>query len=362
MVSVGVIAVDGTKVHANAGDRANRSFADIAREILEEAAAVDAAEDERFGEARGDELPPELADPAERRRRLREARRALEAERAAAEEPVAMQRHERLREARRRLDGERAANAQPMPHDRPSRLERAYERLTEDWLLEARVEAEHLAYRRRGISADGARRMGRPPAPADLPDEPTGTANVTDPDSRTLKTHRGYLQGYNAQAVTTEQQVIIAAELSIANGDMSLLEPMIRAAQRELGGAGIADTPGIVLADAGYWNTGHIERLVSDGLQTLVPPEARKRDTPRPGRVGGLYTFMRTVLAADHGRGVYAKRQGMIEPVFGDLKHNRRGSRFQRRGHAACRSEWRLMTATHNLLKLWRHTTALQTA
>jgi transposase len=362
MVSVGVIAVDGTKVHADAGDRANRSFADITREILAEADAVDAAEDERFGEARGDELPPELADPAERRRRLREARRALDAERAAREEPVAMQRQERLRDARRRLDAERAANAQSIARDRRARLERAYERLTEDWLLEARGEAEHQTYRQRGISSDGARRMGRAPRPAELPDEPTGTANVTDPDSRTLKTHRGYLQGYNAQAVTTEQQIIIAAEMSSANGDMSLLEPMVRAAQRELATAGVAATPGTVLADAGYWNAGHIQTLAGDGVQTLAPPEARKRATPRPGRVGGLYTFMRNVLAADHGRAVYAKRQGMIEPVFGDLKHNRRGARFQRRGHAACRLEWRLMTATHNLLKLWRHTSATAAA
>jgi len=67
---------------------------------------------------------------------------------------------------------------------------------------------------------------------------------------------------------------------------------------------------------------------------------------------------MRRALETDRGGGLYAKRQGMIEPVFGDLKFNRRCERFQRRGRAAARSEWRLITATHNLLKLWRHTNA----
>ena len=90
----------------------------------------------------------------------------------------------------------------------------------------------------------------------------------------------------------------------------------------------------------------------------LIPPDAGKRKGARPGWDGGLYAFMRRVLATDRGGELYAKRQGMIEPVFAHTKFNRRMDRFQRRGRSAVRSEWRLITATHNLLKLYKHTNA----
>ena len=90
----------------------------------------------------------------------------------------------------------------------------------------------------------------------------------------------------------------------------------------------------------------------------LVAPDADRRKEPRPGRRGGLYDFMRTVLATDRGQQLYAQRQVLVEPVFGQIKHNRGADRFARRGRAAARSEWRLLAATNNLLKLWRHTTA----
>ena len=94
---------------------------------------------------------------------------------------------------------------------------------------------------------------------------------------------------------------------------------------------------------------------LSRGIQVLIPPDALKRKDTRPGWHGGPDAFMRRVLETDHGGGLYRKRQGMIEPVFADTKFNRRIDRFQRRGRSACRSEWRLITATHNLLKLFRH-------
>ena len=94
----------------------------------------------------------------------------------------------------------------------------------------------------------------------------------------------------------------------------------------------------------------------------LIPPDAGKRKGARPGWDGGLYAFMRRVLATDRGGELYAKRQGMIEPVFADTKFNRRIDRFQRRGRSACRSEWRLITATHNLLKLHNHQIAAAAA
>jgi hypothetical protein len=93
-------------------------------------------------------------------------------------------------------------------------------------------------------------------------------------------------------------------------------------------------------------------------VTVLIPPDASTRAGARPGWNGGLYAFMRRVLATDQGGALYAKRQGMIEPVFADTKFNRGVDRFLRRGRAAARSEWRLTNAAHNLLKLWRHTTA----
>ena len=118
----------------------------------------------------------------------------------------------------------------------------------------------------------------------------------------------------------------------------------------------------MVLADAGYWHQIQMQRLMGDGLQVLIPPDANKRKGARPGWDGGLYTFMRRVLATPAGAELYRKRSAMIEPVFGHTKFNRKIDRFQRRGRAACRSEWRLITATHNLLKLHKHTTAPLTA
>jgi type IV secretory pathway protease TraF len=129
---------------------------------------------------------------------------------------------------------------------------------------------------------------------------------------------------------------------------------MVAAARHELVRAGVEQAPAVVLADAGYWHQVQMERLVAGGMTVLVPPDAKKRAGARPGWDGGLYAFMRRVLAIEPGRALYAKRQVMVEPVFADTKFNRRIDRFQRRGRAAARSEWRLVNAAHNLLKLWR--------
>ena len=130
---------------------------------------------------------------------------------------------------------------------------------------------------------------------------------------------------------------------------------MLHAAERELAAAQITGTPEVVLADAGYWHTEHIERLHARGLAVLVPPDAKKRKGERPGWQGGLYTLRRSLLATDTGAQLYTRRNVMIEPVFAHTKFNRGIDRFQRRGRAAARSEWRLITATHNLLKLHTH-------
>src|SRR4051794_23759991 len=323
LLRVGVVAVDGTKVHANASERATRDYEQIAREILEQAAEIDAAEDEQFGERRGDELPPALA--------TREGRQRW------------------LRDAQRRLDQRRAEEARPIPRSRAKRLVEARRRLDEELAVERRANAEYEAYRARGVMKDG-RRFGGPPKPYQPPDTPAGKINLSDLDSRNVKTARGWVQGYNAQAATTEQQIVIAAEVTIDSPDFGHLGPMVAATERELVEAGVSETPDVVLADAGYWHQAQMEDIVTRGIQVLVPPDANKRKGPRPGWDGGLYAFMRRVLATDLGAGIYAKRRVMIEPVFGDVKFNRRIDRFQRRGRSACRSEWRLIAAPHTLL------------
>jgi hypothetical protein len=114
----------------------------------------------------------------------------------------------------------------------------------------------------------------------------------------------------------------------------------------------------VVIADAGYWHKRQMENVVSRGTQALIPPDSGLRTSARPGWDGGLYAFMRRVLSTDRGKALYRKRHATIEPVFGQMKFNRRFDRFLRRGRSAVRSERRLYGASHNLLKLHSHRTA----
>ena len=220
--------------------------------------------------------------------------------------------------------------------------------------MECQANAAYDAYRARGVMKDG-RRFGRPPDPYQLPQTPTGKVNVTDPDSKNVKTPRGYMQGYNAQAVANEQQIVIAAEVNADSSDFGHLEGMVTTAQRELERVRVSDTVEVVVADAGYWHQKQMEGVINKGIQVLIPPDAGKRRGTRPGWDGGAYAHMRRVLESELGGGLYRKRKAMIEPVFANTKFNRRIDRFLRRGRSAVRSEWRLITATHNLVKLHKH-------
>jgi hypothetical protein len=170
------------------------------------------------------------------------------------------------------------------------------------------------------------------------------------------------MQGDDIQGVCNEHQIVIAAELNTDSPDFGHLEPMVTAAERELTAAGVTEKPRVVVADAGYWHHDQMDDLAGRGITVLVPPDAGKRKGARPGWDGGRYAFMRNVLSTDRGRQLYGKRRATIEPVFAHTKFNRRFDRFLRRGISACRSEWRLITATHNLLKLHSHQTAAAAA
>jgi hypothetical protein len=170
------------------------------------------------------------------------------------------------------------------------------------------------------------------------------------------------MQGHNTQGVCNEHQIVVAAELNTDSPDFGHLEPLVAAAERELTAAGVSEKPQVVVADAGYRHHDQTDDPPGRGITVLVPPDAGRRKGARPGWDGGRYAFMRNLLSTDRGKQPYAKRQATIEPVFAHTKFNRRLDRFLRRGIAACRSEWRLITATHNLLKLHSHHTAAAAA
>jgi transposase len=213
LVRVGTVALDGTKVAANAADKANRTVdkleAEVA-EILRQATAADQQEDRLFGDARGDELPPELASKAGRLARLRQAKAGLEAE--AAE--------------RQRRYQQRVADLAAAAHAR------------------GRQPRERTKPRRR-----------------DEAPNPKATVNVTDPDSRFLSTRKGSVQGYNAQAVVTERQIVVAAELTQDANDVQQLAPMLQAVDQTLAAAQIPQRPGTLLADSGYWSIANLTSI-----------------------------------------------------------------------------------------------------
>jgi DDE family transposase len=163
------------------------------------------------------------------------------------------------------------------------------------------------------------------------------------------------IQGYNAQAAVNENQIIVAAEVNVDPPDFGHLEPMLNAVRRELENIGIDQPPDAVVADAGYWHKAQMQRVTEAGIELLVPPDGGKREGTRPGWNDGLYEQLRDKLSTDYGNAIYRQRAITIEPVFGQIKFNRRIDRFLRRGRAAARSEWRLTAATHNLLKLHSH-------
>jgi hypothetical protein len=259
------------------------------------------------------------------------------------------------------LTERRAAEQRPIPKSRTGRLKEAKRRLEEEHEVHCQANQAYEQWRQTGRASDG-RRFGKPPNPYVPPELPDGRINITDLDSGSMRTLRGHMQGYNVQAACNEQQIVIAAEVSVVAPDFGSLEPMVTATLRELELAGIGDRPEVVLADAGYWHQAQMENVINHGMSVLIPPDATSRKGARPGWEGGYYDHMRRVLATDYGRGLYKRRQAMIEPVFAYTKFNRKLIRFMRRGRSAVRSEWRLMAATHNLLKLHNNQIATTTS
>lgn len=317
LVKSGVVALDGTKVKANASLSANRTQEHIEEEVrkmLAEAREKDEEEDQLFGrDSRGDEIPEELKDRGSRLARLKECR----------------------------------------------------ERLAREKEEKAQHQAERIEKREAEEEAMGHKKRGRKPKEVAkvVEGEAKAKANVTEPDSRIMKTRTGYIQGYNAQAAVNRGQIILVADVTQEANDVHQLHPMTEEAQQELKAAGVEDEIEIELADAGYWSEGNLAELSPTDPEFLIATTKdwkqrkamREQGAPR-GRIPEHLSpreRMERKLLTKRGKSLYKLRSQMIEPVFGQIKA-RGCDTFMRRGLEAVRSEWRLICATHNLLKLFR--------
>jgi hypothetical protein len=372
LVSVGVITIDGTKIKANASMDQNRSYREVVTEILREAEETDRREDELYGESRGDELPEQLRTPEGRRAALADAKRRIEerkgrgvAEDEQAGEPVEVDpgrsvtreggRREWLREGRRELERHRERERRQVPQGRADRLFEAARRLEENHQVDLAANQAYEHWRATARDTLGRRLQGnsKPWVPPELPD---GTINLSDLDSRVMRTQgTPPRQAYNAQTAVNDRQIILAAEITVDAPDFGHLEPMLETTLDQLARHGVSEQPEAVIADAGYWHTRQIEAITNREIEVLIPPDGNMRAGKRPGWENGLYELMRRKLTSERGRKLYAQRKVTVEPVYGQIKYNRRVDRFMRRGRAAAQSEWRLVTATHNLLKLHSH-------
>jgi len=335
-VRVGLVALDGTKMRANASldqnrtlESVEREMAGLARRILEEAEAIDAAEDRLYGEGvRGDELPKELRKRERRMEILKEHAECMRAEQEA--ETAAYQ--EKLE--RRRREEEEAGRRKPGSKPRP--LEKVREEIS----------------RRK--------------------------SNLTDPDSRIMRQKGGHLQGYNVQVVVTEDQVILAADVSSDENDWNQLNPMLATAQENLVQAGVEGEIGALVADAGYATNDNLaekkkekEKQEQEQEQEQEGPELfiatrkgrelaalAKEEPPPDGAENdpGLTPRQRMErkLLTPRGKDIYKRRSASVEPVFGQIKYNHGFRHFMRRSLPACRAEWSFICACHNLEKLWR--------
>ena len=160
--------------------------------------------------------------------------------------------------------------------------------MVQDLEVERAANEAYEHYRAHGRDTQG-RRLSRPPTPYEPPDIPAGKINTTDLDSRNVKTPRSYTQGYNVQAVVTEEQIVLAAEVSASSPDFGHLAPMVKATKRELQAIGVTDIPAVAVADSGYWNEQQMDDVVAnEHVQVLIPPDAGSaRPRGRDGKAGG---------------------------------------------------------------------------
>jgi transposase len=305
LVKVGTIALDGTKIKANASRHKAMSYERMQEEekrlrreirgLLAQAEATDAEEDARHGDRRGDELPEELARRKDRLKRIREAKAALEAE--------------------------------------------------------AKAKAE----------AEAAAKQQEPPVKPAAPD-PKAQRNFTDPESKIMKvSNKGWDQCGNAQATANAQQIILAADVTAEPNDKRQVKPMFQQTRKNLKAARVKEKVKRGLMDSGYYSEANVAYLEKQKVEPFIATERLKHHeeagvTPRgrPPQGLSMKQQMARKLRTSRGKAMYAKRKGIIEPIFGQIKHVMGFRQFLLRGLAKIRAEWRLVCLTHNLLKLHR--------
>jgi transposase len=318
LVKLGHVALDGTKVLANASKHKAMSYERMTtaeqhlesevQALLAQAQAVDTAEDAAHGRGqRGDELPAELARRESRLAKIRAAKAALEqrAQAAAAEAAV--------------------------------------------------VAREKVAAREERVgSAKGG--IPKVPDPTQAAPEPKAQYNFTDPESRIMKDSatKSFVQAYNVQAAVDGQaQVIVACAVTQDATDVNQFVPVLEEVQ-----ANLEQRPGVVTADAGYFSDAKLTAPVLAGVALYVPPDRHTHGAvatdPPPRNRGPMAETMREKLRTPEGRAIYSRRKAIVEPVFGQTKERRGFRRFSFRGLTKVTAEWALVCLTHNLLKLFR--------
>ena len=297
LVTLGHVALDGTKVKANASkhkamsydrmEKAEREFAAVVKGWLDQAEITDLGEDSRFRNRQGDELPDWVANKVERMKKIREAKAALEQEAA----------------------------------------DKAKEKKNDD-------------------DED-------PPEPPKV--DPKAQRNFTDPESRIMPTKNGFEQCFNAQAaVDAEAQVIVACDVVATNADCPQLLPMVDRIKANLG-----RKPSVCSADAGYCSEANLEGMATRKIKAYIATGRQKHGTKaathtKNGKPGSLVARMRERLKRGGWRSPYRLRKQVVEPVFGQIKQAMGFRQFLLRGLARVQAEWSLVCTAHNLLKLAR--------
>jgi transposase len=368
MVSLGHVALDGTKVQANASkhkamshERMLKAEAQLEKEIKElmrKAEILDAQEDSKYGKGKlGSDLPKELQRRQDRLAKIFQARKAMEAEAAAAAaRDRAKQATAAEAAAADALAAEHAdASEQQKLRDKAERSRKKAE-AAKDLAIEKAQEA--------GLDPDGLDPQPADAMPqrglahrADGSPKASTQRNFTDPDSHIMKSDGNMLQGYNCQAaVDGDHQVIVAMGVSNQPPDVEHLEPML---ERTIANTGAC--PETFIADAGYWSEDNVSACEKRGADPHISTGREKHGQPPPPICGpipkGLDAKgkMARKLRKKEGREIYAKRKTIVEPVFGQTKEARGLRRFLLRGLEKVNSEWTIWGMTHNLNKLWRY-------
>jgi transposase len=369
----GTVAIDGTKIAANASPQANRrasALRRMAEQIVAEAAAVDAAEDAQFGvDARGDELPATFRDRSGRAGRIRSALDELAAEQAhrdaAHRGPRVAKAAERVERAQAAVEAERE-QLQAEQADRQAREQAAAAAGRTLPGTRPVPPEQHSRLRTRLVVLDRARRRLATAAQAGAPQPATeAVGNLTDPQSRLMPTRGGWVQGYNCQLAVTGDGLIVAATVTQCPADTAEFIPMMHAAITAADtihcATGNADAViGTVLGDAGYASEDNFsapgpDRLIAVGKRRDLERHAAADLGDPPAPDASAREHMAYRLSTPKGIALYRRRAATVEPVHGILKDRRGLRRFSRRGKTAALSELLTAALATNLVKL--HTT-----